>query len=167
MERPKILVRQPGPNAQSWQERSAASAIARSFKFNTIFSEAKGNYVYDVDGNSYMTFSASAHHLGYCHPTIMAAAKEQLETTGVGRIRGIHPTLIEFTEQLQKIVPPTLASGKVAFANTGSDAGEFVLLLVRAYTKKLMTLAHLGAHHGFGIAALSLTADRSEHRRPP
>jgi len=169
MEKPKINVSQPGPKSVPWLERATNSAQFRTFGFETTFSKANGIYLWDTDGNCYMTFSASAHHLGYCHPVLLDALKTQLDMTGVGRLRGIHPTLVEFSEKLLKIVPYPLSEGIVGFGNTGSDAGEFALHLARAYTGKTLVFAHLGAHHGFGVTSLSLTADRSIHRRfnPP
>ncbi|UCG93659.1 MAG: aspartate aminotransferase family protein [Candidatus Aerophobus sp.] len=165
MKEPKILVRPPGPKSEHWIKRYKTS-VSMPLAYNTLFSEGDGVYLKDLEGNSYISLTwASTHNIGYRHPEIVSAAIEQVEATGVGKFTTVHQTLVTLAERLREIVPPTLSKGKVSFCNTGSDSTEYAMQLARAYTGRMILIAHLGAHHGFSMGALSLTADRSERRR--
>jgi len=155
MKKPINLDLQPGSKAAPWIDRFRA-VLVMSPLFSTVWQEASGVYLTDLEGNRYMTFLASAHNLGYQHPAIMASTRAQMEKTGGGRLRGIHPTLVMFAERLKEIAPPPLSAGKISLCNTGSDAAGFAMELARAY------------HHGYG-AALPLTTDLPARRRfnPP
>jgi len=165
MKGPKVSIQPPGPQAVSWIERYQASVCMPRW-FNTVFSEAEGTYLRDLEGNTYMNLAAaSANNLGFRHPEVLAAAREQMEATGIAKIHGVHPTLVVLAEKLKEIAPGALSKGRISFCNTGSDAAEFSMLLARAYTGRIILIAHLGAHHGFSMGARSLTADRAENRR--
>lgn len=130
-----------------------------------VFTKGEGIYLWDVDGNRYMNFSYLSVSLGHKNPRVVEAVKEQLEKTGVSRIRGPSIPRIKLMENVMSIVPPGLKDGKFEFCNTGSDAVEFSMELARAYTRKQGLISFLGGHYGYSIGALSLIADRSENRR--
>lgn len=59
-----------------------------------------------------------------------------MELTGLGRIPGVHKTQIVLAERLKEIAPPTLSGGRIAFCNTGAEATELSMLLVRVILAK-------------------------------
>ena len=130
-----------------------------------MFTEGDGLYLTDIDGNRYMNFSYLSVSVGHRNPRVVEAVREQLEKTGISRVRGPSRPRVEVMEKVMKIVPRGLANGKFEFCNTGSDAAGFSMELARSYTGKQGLVSFLGGHYGYSIGALSLIADRSENRR--
>jgi 4-aminobutyrate aminotransferase len=129
------------------------------------FLDGKDIYLKDVDGNLYMDFATQSTNVGIKNPRIVDAVKAQLDRTGVSIIRGPYIPKVELMEKILKIIPNCLREGKFEFCNTGSDASEFTMQLVRSFTGKQILIAYLGGHYGLSIGTLSLIADRSENRR--
>ena len=163
MKGPKIIVLPPGPKSKKlierWKKCSPASVDYPSF------SEADNIYVKDVDGNIFMNFADLTVNVGHRNPDVITAVKKQLNKSGMSKIRGPSELRIDLIEKIKEIVTPNLSKGKFEFCNSGSEAIEFSIKLARAYTGRSLLIAYLGAHHGFSMGALSLTADRSENRR--
>lgn len=128
-------------------------------------SDGEGIYVKDLEGNFYMDFATQSTNVGVKNPHIIDAVKTQLDRTGVSMIRGPSIPKVELMEMIMQIVPECLSNGKFEFCNTGSDASEFTMQLVRSYTGNQLLISYLGGHYGLSIGTLSLIADRSENRR--
>src|SRR5262249_22017172 len=75
------------PPAAGWSARELVEADARYFLHQAASTpglsavrRASGVWVEDVDGRRVMDFHGnSVHHLGYAHPTLIAALKAQLD----------------------------------------------------------------------------------------
>jgi 4-aminobutyrate aminotransferase len=158
-----IKVSPPGPRSKRLIKRWKKCSPKKTAY--PAFSEAKGIYVKDVDGNRYMNFTDLTNNVGHNNPRVKKAVKSQLIKGGISKIRGPNKLRIELMEKMREIVGQELFDGKFEFCTTGSDATEFALKIARAYTGKSIIISYLGAHHGFSMGALSLTADRSENRR--
>ena len=163
MKGPGIKIKSPGPISREYIERW--KRVNPKPQNRSTFTEGDGIYLRDIDGNRYMNFSYLSVSLGHRNPRVVAAVKEQLEKTGISRIRGPSIPRVTVMEKIMEVVPPGLSDGKFEFCNTGSDAVEFSMELVRAYTGKQGLVSFLGGHYGYSIGALSLIADRSENRR--
>ena len=163
MKGPHITQKPPGPRSQDYIRRWERVNPKQQDK--PTFIEGDGIYLMDVDGNRYMNFSYLSVCLGHRNPKVVKAVRDQLEKTGVGRVRGPSMPRVEVMESVMRIVPPGLADGRFQFCNTGSDAAEFSMELARCYTGKQGIISFLGGHYGYSIGALSLIADRSENRR--
>lgn len=90
-----------------------------------------GGHVYDVDGNEYIDFQMGIGplSLGYCHPEVDEAIREQLR-------RGItfsqmHPLEVEVAELVHEVVPH---ADMVRFSKTGADVTSAAVRLARAFT---------------------------------
>jgi 4-aminobutyrate aminotransferase len=160
---PKIVTSPLGPRSKKYKKRW--EKINPKPQLRPTFVEGDGLYVKDLDGNRYMNFSYLSVSLGHKNHRIVEAVKKQLDKTGVSRIRGPSIPRVELMEKIMEIVPKCLSDGMFEFCNTGSDATEFSMELVRSYTKKQILISFLGGHYGYSIGALSLIADRSENRR--
>jgi glutamate-1-semialdehyde aminotransferase len=115
----------------------------------------KGSHVWDVDGNEYLDFSMAIGplSLGYCHPAVDEAIKEQLG-------RGItfslmHRLEVEVAELVSKMVP---CAEMVRFSKTGCDVTSAAVRLARALTGRSRVLCC--GYHGWHDWYISVT-DRS------
>ena len=113
--------------------------------------EAKGAYLYDVDGNRYIDYISSWGPLilGHAYPTVVAAVKEVADK---GTSFGI-PTEIETTlAQLALSMVPGL--DKIRFVNSGTEACMSAIRLARGYTGKDKIVKFAGCYHGHADAFL-------------
>lgn len=116
---------------------------------------AEGIWIEDLAGRRYMDFHGnSAHHIGYGHPRLVAAIKEQLDTLCFAPRRFTCEPAVELAETLGRLAPGTL--GKVLLTTGGSDAIEVALKIARAATGRFKTLSFWDAFHGAGFGAASV-----------
>ena len=81
----------------------------------------------------------SVHHIGYGHPRLIAAIKDQLDQLPFSPRRFTNAVSVALAERLEKITPGNL--GKTLFTTGGSDANEVALRLARAATGRFKTLS--------------------------
>jgi len=140
-------------------------SFTRTYPF--VMDHGKGCWVTDVDGNSFLDFTAGIAVVttGHSHPRVVAAIEEQarrfLHMSGTDFY---YRSEIELAERLEaKILPGTPA--KVFFTNSGAEAIEGAMKLARYATGRPSYIAFIGAFHGRTFGALSLTASKASQRR--
>jgi acetylornithine/N-succinyldiaminopimelate aminotransferase len=119
-----------------------------------------GTRLWDADGNEYLDFLAgiSVLNVGHCHPAVVAAVREQ-----VGRLT--HVTNLFYTEPAMRLAQRLAQSslgGKVFFCNSGAEANEAALKLVRKAKPGGEIVVVHGAFHGRTYGALSATPQESK-----
>ena len=131
------------------------------------FTHGKGARLYDAQGREYLDALAgiAVNGLGHAHPKFVAALQEQL-----GRL--IHTSnLYRVTEQEQLADRICELSGmqEVFFGNSGSEANEGALKLVRMYGHKhgepeAQTIVMENAWHGRTLATLAATGSEKARK---
>lgn len=120
---------------------------------------AQGVWVEEVGGRRFMDFHGnSVHHLGYSHPTLVAALRAQLDELTFSPRRFTNAVAVALARRLTALAPPPLS--KVLFAPSGNDAMEIALRLARVATGRFKTLSFWDAYHGAGLAAASIGGER-------
>ncbi|PKV81457.1 aspartate aminotransferase family protein [Nocardia fluminea] len=117
-----------------------------------------GCYLYDTDGRRYLDFTAGigVTSTGHCHPTVVAAAQAQVAELIHGQYTTVlHRPLLELTERLGTVLPEGLDA--LFFANSGSEAVEAALRLVRQATGRPNVIVFHGGFHGRTVAAATMT----------
>ena len=119
---------------------------------------AKGSYVYDSSGKSYLDFVAgvSACSLGHCHPNIVEAIKNQSERYLHVMVYGefAQEPAVNLAKELAQELPESL--GVTYLVNSGTEAIEGALKLAKRVTGKGELIAAKKAYHGSTHGALSL-----------
>lgn len=116
---------------------------------------AEGCWIEDSAGRRYLDFHGnSVHHIGYGHPRLIAAIKQQLDELSFAPRRFTCEPAVALARRLVEISPPGL--DKVLFATGGSDAVEIALKIARAATGRFKTLSFWDAFHGAGFGAASV-----------
>ena len=114
--------------------------LATKYLFNTYgerdlaLVRGEGCYVYDADGKRYLDFlgGLGVNCLGHCHPKVVETIKRQAETLlHVSNLYYIEPQ----ARAAQILVENTFAD-KVFFCNSGAEANEGVIKLIRKYAKE-------------------------------
>ncbi len=107
--------------------------------------EAKGAYLYDVDGNQLIDYIASwgPMILGHAHqPVVDAVIDKAKKGTSFGM-----PTEIE-TKIAELAVSMVPNIDKIRFVNSGTEACMSAVRLARGYTKKDKIIKFAGCYHG-------------------
>jgi acetylornithine/N-succinyldiaminopimelate aminotransferase len=136
-------------------------------RYPLVLDRGQGCYVYDVDGNRYLDFIAGigVNALGHAHPRILKVITEQ-----AGLL--IHSSNLYY-HRFQGLLAKRLAevSGlkRSFFANSGTEAMEGALKMVRAHGNKISPekteiLSLENSFHGRTLGALSITG-QPKYRR--
>ncbi|MBF6173925.1 aspartate aminotransferase family protein [Nocardia blacklockiae] len=117
-----------------------------------------GCYLYATDGRRYLDFTAGigVTSTGHCHPKVVEAAQRQVGTLIHGQYTTVmHQPMLRLTERLGDVLPAGLDS--VFYANSGSEAVEAALRLVRQATGRPNVVVFHGGFHGRTVAAATMT----------
>lgn len=120
--------------------------------------KAQGIWIEDTAGRRYMDFHGNnVHHVGYAHPRVLAAIKDQLEQLSFAPRRFANARAVELAETLtERFQTLTGTPGKLLFTTGGSDAVEVAIKLARAATGRFKTLSFWDSFHGAGFGASSV-----------
>ena len=165
---PHLVSALPGPKAKQLVERDAA-VVSPSYTrdYPLVAKIGRGAMIEDVDGNTFLDFAAgiAVCATGHCHPEVVAAIQKQAsELIHMSGTDFYYPNLVELAEKLASIAPGK-APKRVYFGNSGAEAIEAAIKLVKYHTKRDKLIAFHGAFHGRTMGALSLTASRSIQRK--
>ena len=135
-------------DANAFLHQSLSSPCASTIR------KAEGIWIEDTSGRRFMDFHGnSVHHIGYGHPRLIAAIKDQLDTLPFSPRRFTNDVSVELAERLGALAP---WPAKVLFTTGGSDAVEVALKIARAATGRFKTLSFWDSFHGAGFGASSV-----------
>jgi acetylornithine/N-succinyldiaminopimelate aminotransferase len=142
------------------QAIEAAHVVPSYARFPVELVRGAGTRLWDADGNEYLDFLAgiSVLNVGHCHPAVVAAVCEQ-----VGVLT--HVTNLFYTEPAMRLAERLAQSslgGKVFFCNSGAEANEAALKVVRKAKPGGEIVVVHGAFHGRTYGALSATPQESK-----
>ena len=145
------------------KKRYAASLMNTFGPPKLALVRGEGPVVWDVDGNRYLDFlgGIAVNSLGHGHPALVSAVTQQLSTLGhVSNFFTSEPQ-VSLAERLLDLLD---SSGKVFFANSGTEANEAALKLTRR-TGRTHVVAMENGFHGRTMGALALTS-KAAYREP-
>src|SRR5437016_4747844 len=129
-------------------------------RYPLVLARGKGCYVYDASGKRYLDLIAGigVNALGHAHPRLMKVIREQ-------SARMIHCSNLyynEFQGLLGRKISELSGLQRVFFCNSGAEAMEGALKVVRAYGRKqhpdkFETVSLFDSFHGRTFGALSIT----------
>jgi 4-aminobutyrate aminotransferase len=164
---PRIVVPPPGPNARAIvarQDRWASTSYPKEYPL--VVARGERAMVEDVDGNRYLDFMAgiAVASTGYGHPkvvqAIQQAASRFLHICGSDFY---YESFAALCERLAQLAPGSGAK-RVFLSNSGTEAVEGAIKLVRHSTGRPALVAFSGAFHGRTYGSMSLTASRAIQR---
>ena len=131
------------------------------FPFLIDIQSAEGIYIIDKKGKSYMDMIAgvAVNNIGHRHPKVVAALKEQIDHYMHVMVYGefIQDAQINLSAALQSALPPTLNA--VYPVNSGTEAIEAAIKLVKRATRRTEIISFKGAYHGSTNGALSISSN--------
>lgn len=132
-----------------------------------VLRSAKGVWIEDVEGRRYIDFHGNnVHQIGFGHPAVIAAIKQQLDELPFCTRRYTNEPAIRLAEKLVELAPADLS--RVLFAPGGSSANGIALKLARAATGRFKTVSLWDSFHGASLDAISVGGERAfrEHAGP-
>ncbi|MDQ6823939.1 MAG: aspartate aminotransferase family protein [Candidatus Eremiobacteraeota bacterium] len=119
--------------------------------------EGHGCRVYDHTGKSYLDFCGGygVFTLGYLHPKVVAAVREQLERMALSSRVLFNAKTAALAKALSDLAPGDL---KISFfSNSGTEAVEAALKLARLSTKRTHIVSTFNGYHGKTMGSLTAT----------
>jgi len=130
-------------------------------KYNVLFVKGNGKYLYDDKGNKYLDFFSglSVSNLGYQDKNLVNALIKQ--TKLLWHCSNLFYSLPQ--QELAELLVEKTFPGKVFFSNSGAEANECAIKLVRKYgskTNRYEIITFENSFHGRTIATLSATGQK-------
>lgn len=142
-------------------ERGQAAVMNTYGRLPMALVKGKGSLVWDTEGKQYLDFvtGLAVNALGHSHPAIVQAIQKQSEAI-------LHTSnlywIVNQIELAEKLVSHSFAD-KVFFCNSGAEANEAAIKLVRKYAKehysedKTQIISLVDSFHGRTLATLTAT----------
>jgi acetylornithine/N-succinyldiaminopimelate aminotransferase len=147
---------------EALQKRFAAALMPNYGLPPVAISRGRGCVVWDLDGSEYLDLIAgiAVSSLGHAHPAIIEAVSRQVATVAHTSNLFLHEREVELAERLLALLG---TDGRVFFANSGTEANEAAIKLVRRIQgpdRPVIVAADRG-FHGRTMGALALTGKES------
>ena len=140
------------------QKRFAAAFMPNYGVPPLAISRGQGCRVQDADGREYLDLIAgiAVSSLGHAHPAIVEAVSRQVAEVAHTSNLFLHEREIELAERILSLLA---ADGRVFFANSGAEANEAAIKLVRriAGPGRPVIVAAERSFHGRTMGSLALT----------
>ncbi|WP_323154477.1 2-aminoadipate transaminase [Pseudomonas alvandae] len=138
-----------------------------SFVHPISLSHGKNAEVWDTDGKRYIDFvgGIGVLNLGHCHPRIVEAIREQAtRLTHYAFNAAPHTPYLDLMERLAAFIPVDYpVSGMLT--NSGAEAAENALKIVRGATGRTAVIAFDGGFHGRTLATLNLNGKVAPYKQ--
>jgi 4-aminobutyrate aminotransferase len=120
-----------------------------------VLAGSKGSYLEDLQGKRFLDFHGNnVHQVGFGHPRVVQAIREQMETLPFCPRRYTNIPAIKLAQKLTALAPGDL--NKVLFAPGGTAAIGMALKLARLATGRFKTVSMWDSFHGASLDAISV-----------
>jgi len=165
---PDVRTSLPGPRASAIYERDqrvTSPSLPRAYPL--MPQRGSGAVIEDADGNLFLDFNAgiAVNSTGHCHPKVVAAIQSQAADL-------LHYSASDFylpiySQMCEALAATAPMSGpvRVFLTNSGAEAVEGALKLVRYATGRPNVISFLGAFHGRTYGAVTLTASKAKYHQ--
>ncbi len=136
-------------------------------KFDVALTRGAGVYVYDSAGKKYLDLYGghAVCIVGHCHPEVVAAVREQAGELMFYSNIVYHETRARAAQAVVEFAGAPYT--KVFFCNSGAEANEVAIKLMRRHTQRETIVAFKGCFHGRTAGALSITGIDKYKLFPP
>lgn len=130
------------------RKESLGKSLSISYDKPLHMVRGQGQFLLDTTGRKYLDTVNNVAHVGHEHPRVVRAGQNQSGLLNTNT-RYLHDNIIEFAHDLLETFPPELSV--VHFVNSGSEANELAMRMVKANTgQKDMMAIEVGYHGNTG-----------------
>jgi 4-aminobutyrate aminotransferase-like enzyme len=127
-----------------------------------------GSYLYDDEGRAYLDSVNNVAHVGHAHPHVVSAGARQMAVLNTNS-RYLHEEVLRYASRLVATLPDSLSV--CFFVNSGSEANDLALRLIRAHTDSQDVICVEHGYHGHTQALIDVSpykhAGRGGRGAPP
>ena len=158
----------PGPRSHELQkERDRYVPRGMASTMPVFAASGKGATLTDVDGNSYIDFATgiSVMNVGHSHPRVVKAITEQAQQlVHSGGPVMMPDAYVRLAKRLCEITPGAFAK-KALLINSGAEAVENAIKVVRQATGRPAVISFHNSFHGRTLMSMTLTGKVSPYRQ--
>ena len=158
----------PGPKSRELEkERERYLPRGMSSTMPVFAASGAGATLTDVDGNPYIDFATgiSVMNVGHSHPRVVEAiTKQALRLVHSGAPVMMPEAYVRLARRLCEITPGAFAK-KVLLLNSGAEAIENAIKVVRQATGRPAVISFHNSFHGRTLMSMTLTGKVSPYRQ--
>ncbi|GAB1307906.1 aminotransferase class III-fold pyridoxal phosphate-dependent enzyme [Urechidicola sp. KH5] len=128
-----------------------------SLQYNNPIHMVRGQGVYLIDenGKKYIDTVNNVAHVGHEHPYVVKAGQNQMAVLNTNT-RYLHNEINQLAKEIIETLPPELSV--VHFVNSGSEANELALRMVKTVTGSKEIIASQVGYHGNTNACIDISS---------
>jgi len=158
----------PGPRSRELQkERDRYLPRGMASAMPVFAASGNGATLTDVDGNAYIDFATgiSVMNVGHGHPRVVKAIREQAERlVHSGGPVMLPEVYVRLARRLCEITPGAFPK-KALLVNSGAEAVENAIKIVRQATGRPAVISFHNSFHGRTLMAMTLTGKVAPYRQ--
>ena len=142
-----LTVQNATPNEAliDYRKKHLGKSLSLQYKVPIKMVRGAGQYLIDQFGQKYLDTVNNVAHVGHEHPNVVEAGQEQMALINTNS-RYLHENINTLAQALLETLPNELSV--VHFVNSGSEANELAIRMVKAATGELDIIASEIGYHG-------------------
>jgi len=139
----------------SYRKKHLGKSLGLSYKSPIRIVRGEGQYLLDQNGRKYLDTVNNVAHVGHENYNIVKAGQEQMALLNTNS-RYLNENINELTEELLKTLPAEL--NILHFVNSGSEANELAIRMVKAATGSKDFIASEMGYHGNSNSCIDISS---------
>ena len=132
-------------NLIDYRKQHLGKSLSLQYKVPIKMVRGAGQYLADQFGKKYLDTVNNVAHVGHEHPNVVEAGQEQMALINTNS-RYLHENINALAKELLETLPPELSV--LHFVNSGSEANELAIRMVKANTGERDIIASEVGYHG-------------------
>ncbi|CAL2108699.1 hydroxylysine kinase [Tenacibaculum sp. 190524A02b] len=128
-----------------YRKKHLGKSLSLQYKVPIKMVRGEGVYLIDQFGNKYIDTVNNVAHVGHEHPKVVKAGQQQMALLNTNS-RYLHENINQLAKELIETLPPEL--NVLHFVNSGSEANELAIRMVKANTRERDIIASEVGYHG-------------------
>ena len=129
----------------AYRKQHLGKSLSLQYKVPIKMVRGAGQYLMDQFGRKYLDTVNNVAHVGHEHPAVVRAGQEQMALINTNS-RYLHENINDLAKELLETLPPELSV--LHFVNSGSEANELAIRMVKAVNGQRDIIASEVGYHG-------------------
>ncbi|WP_459211484.1 aminotransferase class III-fold pyridoxal phosphate-dependent enzyme [Aquimarina rhabdastrellae] len=129
----------------NYRKQHLGKSLSLQYKIPIKMVRGEGAYLMDQYGRKYLDTVNNVAHVGHEHPEVVKAGQQQMSLLNTNS-RYLHENINALAKELIETLPPEL--NVLHFVNSGSEANELAIRMVKAATGQRDIIASEVGYHG-------------------
>jgi 4-aminobutyrate aminotransferase-like enzyme/Ser/Thr protein kinase RdoA (MazF antagonist) len=139
----------------AYRKQHLGKSLSLQYKVPLKMVRGNGQYLIDQYGRSYLDTVNNVAHVGHEHPRVVEAGQAQMAIINTNS-RYLHENINALAEELLETLPAKLSV--LHFVNSGSEANELAIRMVKAVTGERDIIASEVGYHGNANTCIDISS---------